>query len=68
MALADLTVSGVSIPAATVGLLANLTDWRLVCQIQWSALILVSFVTAPSLAAAAADLRLQIGVGPDRYL
>lgn len=68
MALADLAVSGVSIPAATVGLLANLADWRLICQIQWAVLVLVAFVTAPSIAAAAADLRLLIAVGPDRYL
>lgn len=67
-ALADLVMTGFSIPAATVGLLANLTDWRLVCQIQWSSLLLVSFVSAPSLAATAADARLQIGIGPDRYL
>lgn len=67
-ALADLVITGFSIPAATVGLLANLSDWRLICQIQWSSLVFVAFVTAPSLAAAAADTRLQIGVGPDRYL
>lgn len=68
IAVADLVVTGLAIPAATVGLLANLADWQLICQIQWSCVLLTCFVTAPSAAAAAADARLQISVGPDRYL
>ena len=68
MALADLVVTGLAIPAATIGLLANLSDWHTICQIQWNSVLLTCFVSAPSAAAAAADARLQIGVGPDRYL
>lgn len=68
MALADLAVTGLAIPAATIGLLANLSDWNTICQIQWHCLLLTCFVSAPSAAAAAADARLQIAIGPDRYL
>jgi len=68
IAVADMVVTGLAIPAATVGLLANFNDWQFICQIQWSCVLLTCLVTAPSAAAAAADARLQIGVGPDRYM
>ena len=51
-----------------LGWLANLNDWKIIESLQWGSVILVLFVTAPSLAATAVDFQLQIVIGPERYM
>ena len=51
-----------------LGWLANLNDWKIIESLQWGSMILVLFITAPSLAATAVDFQLQIAIGSDRYL
>lgn len=67
IALADLLITGVVMPASAVVILAGLQDSPVVCQCQWFLAILCWLVTVLSLAAAAAESYVRLCLSPEWY-
>ncbi|VVC28437.1 GPCR, rhodopsin-like, 7TM,G protein-coupled receptor, rhodopsin-like [Cinara cedri] len=67
VALADLLISGLVIPASAVVILAGLQDSPPVCQFQWFLSILCCLVTVLTMAAVAAENYVRLCLTPECY-
>lgn len=67
VALADLLISGLVIPASAVVILAGLQDSPPVCQFQWFLSVLCCLVTVLTMAAVAAENYVRLCLTPECY-
>lgn len=67
VALADLLVSGLVVPASAVVILAGMRDSLAVCRFQWFLAVLCFLVTVLSLAAVAAENYFRLCFSPNTY-
>jgi hypothetical protein len=67
VALADLLISGLVIPASAVVILSGLQDSPPVCQFQWFLSILCCLVTVLTMAAVAAENYVRLCLTPECY-
>lgn len=67
VALADLLISGLVIPASAVVILAGLEDSPPVCQFQWFLSILCCLVTILTMTAVAAENYVRLCLTPECY-
>jgi hypothetical protein len=67
VALADLLITGVVMPASAVVILAGLEAPVEVCTVQWSLAVLSCLVTLLSLTATSAENYARLCLSPDKY-